>query len=99
MLDLNFGHPRRVLLTGVALVLSGCASTPDEYRDPRDPLEPLNRAIFTFNDNLDRAVLKPVAKGYQAITPAPVDRGVEISVARLELVLGFVSVHHRIFWS
>ncbi len=76
MWDLGSARARCMLLTGIVLLLAGCASTPDEYRDPRDPLEPFNRAIFRFNDSLDRAVLKPVAKGYQAITPAPVDRGV-----------------------
>jgi phospholipid-binding lipoprotein MlaA len=36
----------------------------------------LNRAVFSFNDFLDRAALEPLALGYRAITPAPVDRGV-----------------------
>jgi len=34
-----------------------------------DPLEPWNRAMFTFNDKLYFWVLKPVAKGYSAIVP------------------------------
>src|SRR3989338_6148645 len=34
----------------------------------RDPLEGFNRAMYTFNDKLDRYVLKPLAKGYRAIT-------------------------------
>jgi phospholipid-binding lipoprotein MlaA len=29
----------------------------------------MNRSIHSFNDSLDRAVLKPVAKGYEAVTP------------------------------
>ena len=43
-----------VLLLGAALGLGGCAT--GEYRDPRDPLEPLNRVTYNFNDMLDRAV-------------------------------------------
>jgi len=42
----------------------------------QDPWEPFNRVVFQFNDDFDNAFLKPVAKGYQAITPAPVDRGI-----------------------
>jgi phospholipid-binding lipoprotein MlaA len=64
---------------GVILLLamvSGCASVPAEQRDPRDPLESYNRGIFKFNQAVDDAVMKPVAKGYKAITPAPVDRGI-----------------------
>ncbi len=64
-----------VAIAGTALI-SGCASAPTEDRDPRDPLEPVNRAVYRFNDHLDRAVLKPLAKGYRAVTPASVDRGV-----------------------
>jgi phospholipid-binding lipoprotein MlaA len=58
------------------LVLAGCASTPEEYRDPRDPLEPWNRAVYQFNDALDRAVIKPVAEGYNKVLPKPVNNGV-----------------------
>ena len=56
-----------------ALVLSGCAST---NAPKADPLEGLNRATFTFNDKVDAAVLKPVAQGYQKITPQFVRSGV-----------------------
>ena len=62
------------LLFGTSLGLAGCATGPD--RDPRDPLEPLNRAVYSFNDMIDRIALEPLAQGYQAITPAPVDKGV-----------------------
>jgi phospholipid-binding lipoprotein MlaA len=59
-----------------ATLIAGCASTPDEYADPRDPVEDFNRAVYRFNDELDKAIIKPVAQGYRAITPAKVDRGV-----------------------
>jgi len=51
-------------------LVSGCATGPD--RTPADPLEPLNRATFRFNDALDRRVAKPVAEGYNKVTPRPV---------------------------
>ncbi len=41
-----------------------------------DPFESLNRRVFAFNDTADRYVLKPVAEGYQWITPDPVEKGV-----------------------
>ncbi|MDP2431413.1 MAG: VacJ family lipoprotein [Pseudomonadota bacterium] len=49
----------------ITLQLAGCASN----GDPRDPLEPMNRAIHDFNEGLDRVVMKPVAKGYKAVMP------------------------------
>jgi phospholipid-binding lipoprotein MlaA len=36
-----------------------------------DPLEPMNRAFFKFNDKLYFSVLKPVAKGYNTVAPEP----------------------------
>jgi phospholipid-binding lipoprotein MlaA len=55
-----------------ALLLGGCATN----GDPRDPLEPLNRGIYQFNDAVDRGIMKPVAKGYKAVLPQPVRTGV-----------------------
>jgi phospholipid-binding lipoprotein MlaA len=42
----------------------------------KDPWESYNRKVFAFNDYLDRWLLKPVAKGYKKIAPAPVALGV-----------------------
>ncbi len=69
---------RRVHSIGVSLVLvltAGCAHTPP-YEEPRDPLEPINRAVYRFNDVFDRALLKPVAKAYEKVTPAPIQTGI-----------------------
>jgi len=57
------------------LILSGCASVSGPA-DPRDPLESYNRMAYEFNDGFDRYLLKPVAKGYDTITPDPVIKGV-----------------------
>ncbi len=56
------------------LMLGGCATLPPD--SPSDPLEPVNRAVFTFNRTADRYVLKPVAKGYKAVVPGFAQRGV-----------------------
>lgn len=55
-------------------LLQGCATGPQA--NPADPLEPFNRGVYSFNEGLDRAVLKPVATAYQNITPSPVRTGV-----------------------
>jgi phospholipid-binding lipoprotein MlaA len=63
------------LLTSLLLTtctLCGCATGPD----PRDPLEPFNRKVYAFNDSVDKAVIKPVAKGYVAVVPQLARRGV-----------------------
>ena len=40
----------------------------------KDCFEPLNRATFAFNQGLDKAVFKPVAKGYRSL-PSPIKKG------------------------
>lgn len=60
-----------------ALVLAGCAQIPPNAgENPADPYEAMNRHVWAFNDTLDRAVLKPVAEGYRAVTPDVVETGV-----------------------
>lgn len=54
--------------------LQACATGPTA--NPADPLEPFNRAVFNFNDDVDRALIKPVATAYQDVMPALVRRGV-----------------------
>ena len=55
-------------------LLSACATLPPDQ--PADPLESVNRAMFSFNRTADRYVLKPVAKGYKAVVPNIAQRGV-----------------------
>jgi phospholipid-binding lipoprotein MlaA len=54
------------------LLLGGCATAPN----PQDPLEKFNRAVFTFNDAVDRAALKPAATVYKEMLPVFVQSGV-----------------------
>lgn len=61
-------------LITLALLSAGCATGPG--RDPRDPLEPMNRSIYQFNDHFDRVLLKPASILYSTITPPPVRGGV-----------------------
>ena len=64
----------RVALATAALLAAGCAHHPAD--DPADPLEPVNRVMYTVNETADRYVLRPVAQGYVAVTPTFVQTGV-----------------------
>jgi phospholipid-binding lipoprotein MlaA len=68
------------LVAGAVVVglLAGCASRGATERDPadRDPLEPVNRAIFRFNDVADRYVARPAAKAYRKATPGALRAGI-----------------------
>lgn len=65
---------RRLILLSAFLMLAGCQTGVN--KESSDPLESINRPIYGFNDSLDRNILQPVAKGYVAITPKPVRKGV-----------------------
>lgn len=51
-------------------------AVPVNAAEDYDPFEKTNRKIFAFNDYLDRNLLVPVAKGYNAITPRVVNNGI-----------------------
>lgn len=70
----------RVICLLAPLGLLGCATPANHY----DPLEPINRPIYAFNSAFDKAVMKPVAKGYVAVTPEPVRTGVSNFFGNLE---------------
>ncbi|MFI3156473.1 MAG: VacJ family lipoprotein [Methylococcaceae bacterium] len=66
----------RILVSSLVIssVLGGCATT--SKVNEKDPWEGWNRGTQDFNDGLDKAILKPVAKGYLWITPKFVDDGI-----------------------
>ncbi len=61
-------------LLGLCLALTGCATGPNA--NPKDPIEPFNRGVASFNDGLDRALVKPLAQAYVAVTPSIARAGV-----------------------
>ncbi len=60
------------------LLLLGLLASPllAQADDASDPLQPFNRSMFEFNQQVDRHVLKPVATTYQKVTPSFVRRAV-----------------------
>jgi phospholipid-binding lipoprotein MlaA len=67
---------RAFALTLACLAFAGCAVQAPLKRDPRDPLERINRVTFAFNDKLDKAFAKPVARAYRRVTPHFMQTGV-----------------------
>lgn len=61
-----------ILIALSAAMLTGCATS----GNPKDPIEGFNRAMFAFNEGLDAAIIKPVATGYDAVLPDPIQTGV-----------------------
>ena len=62
------------LLSLIFLLLNGCATI--GTGDPRDPIENVNRSVYSFNEFMDAHLFDPLGNIYQTITPEIVDRGI-----------------------
>ncbi len=92
----NLGRVAVLFLS--VLILANCASAPDhdpeavaEFKKLNDPVEPFNRSIFSFNQGLDKAVIKPVTGAYRAVAPEPVRRSVHNVVENLRTPQIFIN--------
>jgi phospholipid-binding lipoprotein MlaA len=72
---------RPLAIVSLIGALAGCATAGG---NPADPLEPLNRAVFRFNDTLDENVLQPIARGYRSVVPDFVRTGASNFFSNLE---------------
>jgi phospholipid-binding lipoprotein MlaA len=73
------------IITVLTALLAGCAS----QGDPRDPLEPMNRAVYRFNEYADKTVIKPMAEAWKENLPKPVQTGVRNFFSNLDDVVVF----------
>ncbi len=90
-----------VLITLKSFNAFGAASDqvsaePDDFKTTQvedeiyDPIEPINRAIFSFNNVADRIVLEPIAKGYKKL-PSPLQSGISNFLSNLRAPLVIVN--------
>src|SRR5688500_2122637 len=71
---INFIRCQVTAILVCGLFLTGCASTNSNNQNgPYDPLEPMNRAVFNFNEMVYDNILDPVARGYKRVTPDPIE--------------------------
>jgi len=64
-----------IVLCSLTLV-SACSLAPDKAQPTHDRWENVNRKTFAFNEALDKNLVKPVVKGYKAITPDFAEKGI-----------------------
>ncbi len=77
---------RFVCLLLLTLFATGC-TTLEGPRDPRDPFEGYNRAMYDFNSDFDKALFRPVAEAYDEYVPKPVNTGISNFFSNLDDVL------------
>ncbi len=70
----------KLIIITILLTSSAIAGSDNELnlskksKPTKDCFEPLNRATFSFNQGLDKAILKPIAEGYRNL-PTPIKNG------------------------
>jgi len=81
------------VLAGSMVALSACATTGEDQTATTvyDPLEGWNRSVYAFNEEVDKAVLQPVAKGYRTVTNEPVRGGVSNFLTNLNQPVVFAN--------
>ncbi len=84
-----------IVLESLVLSFAGCATKPGNPNNvppqKRDPLAPVNREVYRFNMLLDKAVLRPVAKGYANVTPQPVQNSLNNFFSNLRLPITVIN--------
>ena len=78
------------LALAASVLTAGCATS----GNTKDPIEGFNRAMFAFNDGVDKVVIKPVAQGYEFVLPSPVRTGVANFFANIADV--FIAVNNAL---
>ncbi len=69
--------------TASTLLLSACVT---KGTNPADPYEPINREIHKFNMAFDATMLKPPAKFYKAVVPAPIRKGINNAYNNVDMI-------------
>jgi phospholipid-binding lipoprotein MlaA len=80
-------HRAKFALLSLFLMLFIASSPATADDSGPDPWEGFNRSVFEFNETLDKYVAKPVAQGYQVVTPQFLDTGITNFFSNLEDVL------------
>lgn len=73
---MNKKLPNKLSASILFFLVVGCTSAIDPKGYTNDPWEGMNRRIFAFNETLDKAILKPIAKSYEFVLPTPLRTGV-----------------------
>ena len=82
-------------LFAAILLVSACATDNGDVMagdvEVSDPFESTNRAVFSFNNAVDDALIHPIAKGYNTVVPSPARTGVDNALKNLRSPVNFMN--------
>jgi phospholipid-binding lipoprotein MlaA len=87
----------QALAIGLPVLLTACATPPKDpaqraaFDETNDPLEPMNRAFFDFNDAAYTHVLFPIGRGYVWLLPDPARTGIHNALGNIHEPVSFVN--------
>ena len=76
-------------VAGLTILLAGCAT--QDTSGANDPYEATNRKVFQFNQKLDNAVMKPIARTYVRVVPDPLRDGMHNFLVNLDMPITFAN--------
>ena len=85
------------MVLGLIMPMAACSSTSSMdhqtsyYDEISDPLEPVNRAIFSFNGVVDTFIIRPIAEGYRYVLPEAARDSVQNFVRNLRTPINLVN--------
>ena len=86
-----FAPPAALVLVLASIALAGCASAPVKQKDPRDPWERMNRAIWGFDMGFAQDVALPVGHTYIRVVPQIVRTGIHNLFTNADYPVVFVN--------
>jgi phospholipid-binding lipoprotein MlaA len=78
------------MIAACVALLGGCSTTPESLA-ANDPFEPMNRAVYHFDQRVDRSVVVPLAGLYFLYLPAPVHHGLTNIFINLDMPVTFAN--------
>jgi phospholipid-binding lipoprotein MlaA len=73
-----------LLVLSIVLLITGCAEV--EHPSDDDPYESFNRTMFSFNRELDRDILKPLAVFYDTLVPEKLQAHITLFFKNISLL-------------
>lgn len=80
-----------LMMAVTAGLLGGCMSASPEAIAANDPYEPMNRAVYGFDEQFDKYVVLPAAGFYLYYLPPPLRRSLHNVVINLDLPVAFTN--------
>jgi phospholipid-binding lipoprotein MlaA len=90
-MERKLGGTRALAVAFCAVLMAGCTTTSPEAVSANDPFEPMNRAVFGFDETFDKYVVLPAASVYLYNLPTPIRKGLHNTVSNLDLPVTFAN--------